>query len=122
MKPYQPEIGQALFGQPYKQYGVPNYLVKALETLDEFLSVKIEKECGHDCSPFSNTGNSYKCDVFEVEAYSWNEDIEQPYNFKWKDLEVSWYKYLGRGMSMNRETSPKEVKQLLQECLDVIKE
>ena len=72
-------------------------------------------------SPFGNTGNKFKNDVFEVEAYSWNDDVEQPYNFKWKDYEVSWYKYLGRGCTINKEMTPDTGAKMLDECLKSIR-
>jgi hypothetical protein len=71
--------------------------------------------------PFSNTGADFKCNAFEVESYSWNEDIEQPYNFKWRDLEVSWYKYCGRGMSVNRVPKVREIIEMVHECLDELR-
>lgn len=119
---YEPELGQAVFGQPFKEYGVPNAMDAFLESiradLDNVMWNKHQKE--YD-SPFGNTGNSFKNDVFEVQAYSWDEDTEQPYNFKWKDLEISWYKYLGRGMSMNQEFNLVKATQMLEECLASIR-
>jgi len=67
-------------------------------------------------SPFSNTGNKFKCDAFEVEAYSWGDD-EQPFNFKWRDVEISWYKWCGRGMSSNVELTPQLAQEMLVDCL-----
>lgn len=69
---------------------------------------------------FSNTGNSFECPVFRVEAYSWSDE-EQPYNFKWRDVEISWYKYLGRGMSANQELSPERAAEMLIECLGYLR-
>jgi len=69
-------------------------------------------------NPFENTGHKYKGKCFEVEAYSWDDD-DQKYNFKWRDIEVSWYKYLCRGMEVNREVSEDEIKNML---LEIIKE
>jgi len=71
-------------------------------------------------SPFANTGQEFKCEVFEVQAYCWNEDIDQPFNFKWRDVEISWYKYLGRGMSANKELSPDLASKMLKECLEFL--
>ena len=48
-------------------------------------------------SPFDNTGNSFIGENFEVHAYDWDEDSSQEYNFKFGDIKISWYKYLGRG-------------------------
>ena len=118
MSEYEPELGQAIFGQPYQEYGVPDIWDSALcfirDRLDTVMWNKHQKE--YD-SPFGNTANSFKCDVFEVEAYSWNDNYDQPYNFKWRDVEISWYKYLGRGMSANQELTPDRASEMLVECL-----
>lgn len=52
-------------------------------------------------SPFLNTGNSYKDDVFEVNAYYWGDDenIMMRPNFKYGDFECRWYKHYFRGLS-----------------------
>lgn len=88
-------------------------------------------------NPFANTGARFKNDVFEANAYDWSDCTcaacwsednwsaekctcgwrPQEYNFKWRDIEVSWYKYLGRGMEVNREVSEDESRELLIECL-----
>src|ERR1035437_799500 len=73
-------------------------------------------------SPFDNTANSFKCEAFEVEAYSWNEKYEQPYNFKWREFEISWYKYFGRGMSSNIKIYNDDIEEMLKECLEALKE
>lgn len=51
-------------------------------------------------SPFDNTGAAYENDTFSVMAYYWGDDdelIDKP-NFKYKDIEISWYKHSNRGM------------------------
>lgn len=42
-------------------------------------------------------------------------------NFKCDDLEIRWYKYIGRGMSVNREASRKELRQIFRKCRQSIK-
>lgn len=122
MNEYEPEIGQLLFGQPYKRYQASNLLVAALEAVREELErVSWNKKQEDPGDPFGNTGGSYKNGVFEVQAYSWDESKEQPYNFKYGDFEVSWYKYLGRGTSTNKEISPEEVEGMLDACLDSVR-
>lgn len=117
MTNYEPELGQAIFGQPFKQHAVSNIVDAALcrirDELDRVMWNVNQKE--YD-SPFGNTGNSFKCETFEVAAYSWGDD-EQPYNFKWRHIEISWYKYLGRGMSSNVEISPDIASEMLDDCL-----
>lgn len=122
MKKFEPELGQALFGQPYREYEVSNLLEAALVQIDNELSrVMWNVNQSEYPSPFGNTGNSFVCDVFEVYAYSWNEDVPQPYNFRWRDVDVSWYKYLGRGMSVNQELTNDKISKLLDECLTAVR-
>ena len=72
-------------------------------------------------NPFDNTGNSFKNDVFEVQAYNWNDDIHQDYNFKWQDVEISWYKYLGRDTTINKHLTEKEARVMYDACLASIR-
>lgn len=130
MKKYKPELGQMVFGQPHKELGVPGSVENALTTIRGLMESKSKN------SPFGNSGERFKNHVFECNAYDWSEcrcsgswDNDwsdekctcgwkpQLYNFKWNDFEVSWYKYLGRGMSMNREIKSKELNKMLSECL-----
>ncbi len=68
--------------------------------------------------PFANSGSSgdFDSDVFSVHAYSWSDE-EQPWNFKCGDVEISWYKYMGRGMSANVQISPDMASEILEKCL-----
>lgn len=42
-------------------------------------------------------------------------------NFKCDGLEIRWYKYIGRGMSMNREVSREELRRVFRKCRQSIK-
>lgn len=118
---YEPELGQMLFGQESQEYDCPEHLKNVLAILSDELEKTLERNpYGQTGNPFDNTGGSFRCDTFVAEAYSWNEEYDQPFNFKYKDVEVSWYKYLGRGMSVNREVPARESAQLLTECLAAI--
>ena len=100
---------------------VPNYVQAAFRQIDEELSRvmwNINQE--EFDSPFDNTGNEFKNDVFEVEAYSWDEEYDQKYNFKWRDYKVRWYKHSRRDPEANRFISPEECAQMLDECLESI--
>ena len=121
MKNYKPELGQAVFGQPFKEYEAPEWLISFLTTISCALELQMwnKNQETYD-SPFSNTGNKYENEVFTAEAYSWDEETKQPFNFKWKDLEISWYKYLGRGTTLNRELTSDEGVKMLNECLESI--
>lgn len=119
MNIYEPELGQFLFGQPFKKYGAPLILIAALEYLGhEIVRVMQNIDGNYFQNPFENTANNFVCDAFEVYAYSWNEDIQQDFNFKCGDVEVSWYKYLGRGTSVNKQLSNDEIADLFYTCLN----
>lgn len=82
-----------------------------------------------DEDPWRNTGNvkGYKNDTFEVHAYDWGWDYDddhtaQPINFKWKDLEITWYKYCGRGLGTNHPITHDELAQMLGECLQSLRD
>ena len=120
LKKYEPELGQAVFGQPWKEFEASEMLIAALQAIEYRLDIVMGNihQCEYD-SPFSNTGNSFRCDTFEVQAYSWSDD-EQPYNFKYKDIEISWYKYLGRGTTVNRVITNNEIAMMLDDCLNAL--
>lgn len=117
MDEYEPELGQSVFGQPTKQYAVPEIMDAALTFIRYRLGTVMWNENQREMDdPFGNSGASYKNETFEVCAYSWGDE-EQPFNFKWGALEISWYKYLGRGMSSNMDISPDLASKCLQDCL-----
>ena len=70
-------------------------------------------------SPFENTGNVFVGENFEVHAYNWN-DVGQPFNFKYTNIEISWYKYLGRGTTINGFYEPREIIEMYNVCLNEI--
>jgi len=116
-KPYEPEIGQFLFGQPSQEYAVPEIMEAVLAFIrDRLRNVMWNINQAEYPSPFSNTGETYKNETFEAIAYSWGEE-EQPYNFAWKDLRISWYKHAGRGLSANMEITPALAAECLSDCL-----
>jgi hypothetical protein len=105
-----------------KQYPVPTILEACLNMIEDRLNMYQYNLTQREYdSPFKNTGNSFKNEAFEVRAYDWGWDSsidkKQPYNFKWQDVEICWYKYIGRGMFMNRDVNLNEIEEMLTECL-----
>lgn len=118
---YTPELGQMIFGQPYKEHAGSNLLEAALVRIStELERVMWNLNQEEYSSPFNNTGNTFKCDKFEVDAYSWSEE-DQPFNFKWRDIEISWYKWCGRGLSVNQDLSAAIISEMLDDCLDAVR-
>ncbi len=119
---YDPELGQMAFGQPWKRFEASELLIAALEYLREEIARVYWNNVQHKIlDPFGNTGGSYETKVFRVEAYSWDEDERQPFNFKCGPIKISWYKYLGRGTSVNKELSPAEINEMLEKCLKSVR-
>jgi predicted nucleic acid-binding Zn ribbon protein len=118
MDEYVPEVGQMLFGQPAQQHEVPDIMLAVLESLaSTYAAVGWNIHQRQIDNPFYNSGphDNLKTDVFEVCAYSWGDE-EQPYNFAWRGLRISWYKHCGRGCSSNIEVTRDMAAQCLEEC------
>lgn len=116
------ELGNILFNQNRNQiYACPDYVVALLRDIERSLgNVMWNINQEEYSSPFRNTGNSFKCDTFEVESYNWHDDITQKYNFKYKDIEISWYKYLGRDTTINGDYQPEIIIDMYNNCINAI--
>ena len=104
MDQYNPELGQAMFGQPHKEFEVPEIMDAAMQYIRYELGRvmwNIRQENYSD--PFGNTGEKFDCDCFSAHAYSWSDGATQPWNFKCGDVEISWYKYMEIGRAACRE-------------------
>ena len=117
MKKSKSEFGQEFAVAGHQKFAVPFIWEAALYYMQRELEIlQWNKTQEKYPSPFENTGEDFKCDAFEVRAYSWREEI-QPFNFKWRDVEISWYKNLGRGMSSNKALTAEMASEMLEECL-----
>lgn len=116
------ELGNIIFNtNKNQQYDCPRWIVALLNELDNQLDRVMWNNTQKEySSPFENTSNSFKNNVFEVQAYDWNDDVEQPYNFKCDDIEISWYKYLGRDTTINGEYEPQKIIDMFNKCLQSI--
>lgn len=116
------ELGNLMFNtNKNQQYECPRWIVALLKELDNQLDRVMWNNTQKEYpSPFENTANSFKNNVFEVQAYNWSEDVEQPYNFKCGDIEISWYKYLGRDTTINGEYKPQVIIDMFNKCLQSI--
>lgn len=100
-----------------------NYIVALLKEIENQLSrVMWNRDQKEYDSPFDNTANTFKNNVFEVQAYSWDDEVCQSYNFKYKNIEISWYKYLGRDTTINGQYSHKEIIDMFDKCIESILE
>lgn len=124
---FQPELGQLTFGtQGWQEYPASNLLIAALRAIQrdlERIVVNITQTDEYN-DPFYNTGASFKDPsvCFEVQAYCWSEKKERTWNFKWQDVEICWYKNLGRSTSCNKNLTPDEIETMLDDCLKSLEE
>ena len=95
----------------------PETVTSAIEALANQWDVIHE---GKD-NPFRNTGgaNCWNFGAFVVRAYDWSDE-GTPYNFRWRDVKVSWYKSAGRSMRVSREMSKNEILDMLKECNEAL--
>lgn len=103
----------------------PLYVIALLRMIDsELCRVMWNINQKEYDSPFCNTGNKFECDVFEVEAYNWDDDITQEFNFWYKpgDIKIAWYKYLGRDTIVLGEYTPDQYIQMFDDCIEIIQE
>lgn len=123
MTEYQPELGQMCFGQPYRQFAVPEIMESVMRTIsDEMDRVFWNMRQKEYDSPFNNSGASFRCPTFTAVSYSWGDE-GQPYNFKHQKsgLTISWYKWSGRGASADREITPDLAAEVLTDCLAAVR-
>ncbi len=105
--------------EPEEIMRVPDHVEKALEDISEALARYLKIEVAD--TPFYNSGATFKNDTFEVQAYSWADD-DQPYNFKFDDVEITWYKHFRRGAYINVEIEQREASEMARECIDSLVE
>lgn len=104
-----------------KTYDVPELLCATLEYLESEISRTYWNSNQEEWqSAFRNTGNKFKSNAFTVRAYDWSE--EKDGSFKWRDIEVNWYKNLGRGTYANQELTPDLINEMLNDCLSNLTE
>jgi hypothetical protein len=110
-------MNELTWGNPHRQeFDCPDYVDAGLRYLAGFFDDKRVSEQ----NPFYNTGWSWSCDVFRVNAYDWNEDSTQGYNFFYPKLgiQISWYKYFGRVTTINKEITKSECIEMIADCTE----
>ena len=134
LKEQRMELGNLVFNPNTNQeYECPEFIIALLRDIERELKLTMFVIEHRDYeSPFDNTGNSFRelKDIFEVQAYNWNDDEHQDYNFIFKtradipDIKISWYKYLGRDTTINWDCRGSEsvILSLYNKCMEAIQE
>ena len=113
-----PELGQYAFGNPIGRYECPPLVHALLDYLLEEIGRVFWNQNQEEWESYEDP----EIKGIEVRRYYWGEDEKEAIkpNFRFKDVEIRWYKYPGRGMSVNKEMSAEEWETWFEECLDTI--
>lgn len=117
------EIGQILFSSPPQGHTCPAWVIAFIEHIGSRMENVMWNRNQEQYKPPFSWGGYWKHDVFEIVGYRYPDDTPggkydpQLYNFKWRDVEISWYKHLGRGTTITQEIAPEYGIQMLNECL-----
>lgn len=107
-------------------YECPKYVIALIRDLDSYIGVCYwNKEQKQWQSPLQNTGNSYKNDTFELNAYDWSEEMNEN-NFKanmsnGKPVTLTWYKHIGRCCTVSCDVYPEEWVRIYDRCMDSVR-
>lgn len=135
--PYQPELGQQLFGNAYGDHDpgeFRDYIVLHLRQLAVRLAEK-QSLSGDDLLRAEHYGVEHVSDAFSMHPYYWGEctcgadAADQPHtdscpvvrpNFLCGDLAIRWYKHMARGLSLGRSVTQAELRDIFTRCLSSI--
>ena len=128
---FEPELGQMVSSKAFGEYECPQFFITLLGAISDEIDRITSNKNGRGINPANNEASEYINGTFEMRSYYWGEcsrhetfDIsceicqkEEAPNFKYKDLEVRWYKYLGRGTSCNKIINAQEGVDIFTDCM-----
>lgn len=117
------ELGNIIFNENKNQEFIcPDWVVALLKDIKERLNTALWNKYQLEMpSPFDNSNSIYDGKCFEVKAHLWSSETKRLYNFKYKNIEISWYKYLGRDTTINGEYSNEEIINMYNDIIKEIK-
>lgn len=70
---YEPELGQAVFGNPYGERECPEWFEALLRSIGDEIWRVTQNCTGNAIRPTSNEASEFVCDTFEMRSYYWGE-------------------------------------------------
>ncbi len=123
MSEFSPESWvQVLCGNPTSSCAIPEFA----EALFDYILHEIARVYGNINQ--ESWSIKYTSDPgipgLEVRAYYWGADADEAAkpNFVFRDVEIRWYKYTGRGMSCIHDLSPEKWIEWFDACLQAIRD
>ena len=103
-----------------KSFDCPEFVASALNIIESAMRTDAISNNLQWANPFDNTGsaNIFDNGIFYVNAYDWSK--EQSYNFKYGDIEISWYKRAGKDMTINRIVTHNEIADMIVDCVSSV--
>jgi hypothetical protein len=116
-----PELGQMVYGNEWAAFAIPEDIEDLVKEGLIALSSGIDKS-----DYYSGYGKDFENDTFSMRRYWWgDEDAPEAslpnFHHKGSGLEIRWYKYIGRGMSSNKELAADEFVHVLADCMESLK-
>src|SRR3990167_2372596 len=109
------EMGQMVFGNPVGEFTCPEYI----EALIAYIFEEIDRVYWNKNQKKWNKDENPKVKGIEFRPYYWgerNKEAIKP-NFKYKEVEVRWYKHFGRSVTLNVSKTEKEWIKWFEDCL-----
>lgn len=113
------ELGQMVFGNPVGEYECPEYV----EALFGYIFEEIERVYWNknqkEWVKYEDPG--FK--GLEIRGYYWGDNKRESGkpNFRWNGVELRWYKYFGRSMTVNVSMTEKQWVEWFNDCLGYIR-
>lgn len=123
-KEFEPELGQAFFGNQFSEYSCQDFVEAGLYLLEQELERVMWNIHQKKFESAIIGGEDYSCPVFEIHAYYWGDDEEEKKkpNFVCENFEIRWYKHFGRGMSMNLPLDANKFFFMINKCLKYLRD
>lgn len=105
-KQYQPELGQAIFGAPTGEFESPEFV----EAFVDYILWRIDLVFWNREQRQWDKFEDPKIPGLEYRSYYWGDDESEmeKANMKWREVELRWYKYPGRGQTVNVDWTPNQ--------------
>lgn len=99
----------------------PNWIIALLKDIKERLNKAFLSQYNLEVpSPFENTSCVHQGRCFTVYSHQMSSEMKPLYNFKYKNIEITWDKCLGNNTIINGEYSNEEIINMYNDIINEI--